>query len=311
MKTPGIPDCCSGSAWALAAHDTLRSPEHRLIPPLIAHEDGHWLLFAQRPGHQGIYYFEPFEGHWLFTCPLVGPDPEQSLNLLHKAVRRLSSQYPCCFLIGGVPAEDRLQALIESQADGYRVVQKASGIPSMWIHLSGGMDAYLSRRTAAFRKSIRQAMRRSADAELQISSDNSDPGQVLDRLLRIEQRCWKYQHNQSIFQELQFVEFYSHLIHSSHKTGDLRFLVATIENQDVGYILGGCFGDTYRGWQMSFDEEYKHLSVGNILQIENMRRCAEEGVSIYDLGMFADYKVRWTDEVRDLSIFVILFPSSS
>lgn len=307
MQTPGIPDFCSGSAWALAAHDTLRDAGHRSIAPLIVHESNHWLLFAQRPGANGMHFFEPFEGHWLFTCPLVGPDPEFSVDLLIRTVKRMKRSYPCCFLVGGVTVDESMQHALDGHASEYEIVQKAEGIPCMWISLRDGVDGYLAQRRPKFRKSIRQGWRRTLDAGVEFREMTARSGEIIDRLMGVEERSWKYQHNQSIFQESPFVEFYSHLIDSAHAGGNLRFLLAQLEGKDIGYILGSRFGQTYRGWQMSFDDRFQHLSIGNTLQIVNMQKRAAEGVATYDLGMYADYKVRWTDELRQLMVYILIF----
>jgi hypothetical protein len=42
-------------------------------------------------------------------------------------------------------------------------------------------------------------------------------------------------------------------------------------------------------------ETVKELELGNILQVENLRRRAEEGIKKYDLGMYSEYKERWVD----------------
>ena len=308
--TPGIPDYCSGSAWALAAHDTLRPPEHRLIPPLIVHENGHWLLFAQRPAQQGIFYFEPFEGHWLFTCPLVGPNPEFSMDLLKRSVERFSSSRPSCFLIGGVPNSGPLDQTLSHLSGKFSVLQKAEGIPSMWINLHRDFNAFLSSKSRKFRKSIRTAQNLWNSHNISIEEVYGDSDYILSRLMSIEKRSWKFLDNQSIFQESHFLDFYSHMIESACINGDLRFLIASLENIDFAYILGSRFGNTYRGWQMSFDESFRSLSPGNILQLENLKRRAEEGIDIYDLGMFAEYKMRWIDELRKLNIYVTLYSSA-
>lgn len=72
-------------------------------------------------------------------------------------------------------------------------------------------------------------------------------------------------------------------------------LVARREGVDLAHIFGGVAGGTYRGLQMSYRDSVRDLALGNRLQIENLRRCADEGIVTYDLGMHAPYKERWTD----------------
>lgn len=308
--TPGIPDFCSGSRWALAAHETLRDENFRKIPPLIVEENGHWLLFAQRPVNQGTYYFEPFEGHWLFTCPLIGPDPEYSLDLLSRCVQKLQSEKSVCFLVGGVPVGEDLDGLLEKPTPEFHVIQKVEGIPSMWIDLSQGLEGFLKNRSASFRKKIKMAQRKLSSTPVDFIEYQHYSEELFTRLLKIEEQCWKHKQGESIFQEYTFVQFYLHMMQSASDSSDLRFMIAQFEGRDIGYIMGSRFFDTYRGWQMSYDDEFRHLSIGNLLQIENIYRRAQEGVTLYDLGMHAEYKERWTDEIRDLNIYVLMFPPS-
>jgi CelD/BcsL family acetyltransferase involved in cellulose biosynthesis len=64
----------------------------------------------------------------------------------------------------------------------------------------------------------------------------------------------------------------------------------------VGYILGAVRGGTYRGLQLSFDEDQAGRSLGNLLQLHQMESLVEEGVTTYDLGMDMEYKRRWADD---------------
>ena len=87
--------------------------------------------------------------------------------------------------------------------------------------------------------------------------------------------------------------------------GARRLLFATLDGADVAYIFGGLFGDTYRGLQFSFDHRYADLSLGNLCQLEQIRRLCNEGVPNYDLGTEVRYKKRWGDRVfTTSSLFV-------
>ena len=70
--------------------------------------------------------------------------------------------------------------------------------------------------------------------------------------------------------------------------------------------MGGVFEKIYRGFQMSYDEEYRSFALGNRLQLENISRMIAEGVVHYDLGMHSDYKERWADHREKYrGIFVV------
>ncbi len=75
--------------------------------------------------------------------------------------------------------------------------------------------------------------------------------------------------------------------------------------EDVAYIFGGVFGDTYRGLQFSFDARFSSLSLGNLCQLEEVRRLVEAGVRRYDLGSEVRYKRNWGEEVVETTSLIV------
>ena len=51
----------------------------------------------------------------------------------------------------------------------------------------------------------------------------------------------------------------------------------------------------YRGQQFSFVDTWRSESIGNLLQLEQLRWLCEEGVPRYDMGPMMDYKRSWTE----------------
>ncbi len=87
---------------------------------------------------------------------------------------------------------------------------------------------------------------------------------------------------------------------SGRLTGDgngIRLSVAHLDGVDVGFILGGVIDGRYRGFQLSFTQSVRTLSVGNLLQLHEIKRLCSEGVHTYDLGMDMEYKRAWSDSV--------------
>ena len=75
--------------------------------------------------------------------------------------------------------------------------------------------------------------------------------------------------------------------------------------RNASHVLGATFGDTYRGLQFSFDHRFSDLALGNLCQIEEIRRAAEDGLREYDLGTEVEYKKRWADSVFETSSLLI------
>jgi CelD/BcsL family acetyltransferase involved in cellulose biosynthesis len=88
--------------------------------------------------------------------------------------------------------------------------------------------------------------------------------------------------------------------------GALRGLFARKDGQDVGYLLGGVFHDTFRGLQFSYDARLAHLSLGNLMQVEMVSRLEGQGLSWYDLGSEVEYKKQWGEAGLETLMFVVV-----
>ena len=73
----------------------------------------------------------------------------------------------------------------------------------------------------------------------------------------------------------------------------------------LAFILGGVFAGEYRGLQFSFDAEYRHHALGNLLQLQQIEALCEEGNEVYDLGTAMPYKERWAETVVETRLLVI------
>jgi hypothetical protein len=304
-QSPGLLDYCTSSYWTLAANACLHSNDRPAGTMLIASDESesHWLVFARGAS----WFWEPLENAWSFSCPLVGADPARSLDLLFSYWEGELDSAPAGFLIGGVPAQGGVRDELLNREGAFRRLVEFEGISCMLVDLESGIDAYLARRSTKFCKNIRQNTARCDAAEITFEDGTSNWQTLLDRILRIQQRTEKWLRGDDIFHHQGYLDFYSMLGRRASEDGTLRLLFARRHEEDIAFILGADFRGTYRGLQMSFASPYRNLGVGNVLQLENMRRCVADGVTQYDLGMHAPYKERWTDKIASFkNVLVIL-----
>ena len=58
---------------------------------------------------------------------------------------------------------------------------------------------------------------------------------------------------------------------------------------------------------MGFIESERKAGLGVFLQHENLKARAAEGITTYDLGMYAEYKERWAERQEEfVGVFVVL-----
>jgi len=309
--TPGIDRWCSGPDWVLPAHEAF-APES---DPVVFSEDDRGAALLARyemgPGRAALAGLEPL---WGFACPILTNDPSAMGDFLSDELRQDPSWN--FLILPGLPASESTAQLAEPlshlgelrvQAGIVRQVAALRGGPDP-IELADSEDRagdWFARRSPGFRKSIRQAERRALRAGVTFELANGDPG-VFERCVEIERRSWKGQENDGITSPAMF-KFYELMTARLQRRGRLRAMVAQLDGEDVGYILGGVRGSTYRGLQLSYVEDARHLSISHLLQYRTIMALTDQEpqLSTYDLGMDMPYKQRWADRsVRSVTLLV-------
>lgn len=287
--TPGICPFCSDPQWQLAALEHLNNFTPSRF--LIAERDGAWLVLTELS--QGK--LQSFESTWYFASPIAGP-PDSAVALSFDAMlswrREKGEPIAICIsgLVAGGEIDTALRNLIPDDIAAYEV--DTTGV--MIIDLTDGAEAWLSRRSKKFRRTMHSAREEILGLEI-VDASHEDPDQLWQRILEIQQASYKWREGMDIFQFSEYAEFYRDLLYRLHSRGALRLLFAQRYGVDLAHIFGGVLGVTYRGLQMSYREEARDLALGNRLQWENILARANEGVTRYDLGMPAPYKYRWAD----------------
>lgn len=300
--TPGIDRFCSSAAWALAAHAALMGARQ----PWILRGDAGWVAtaVAERSGGR---FIEPLELSWGLASPLVGRDPEAlAAGFIAAAARR--PDWDGLLLAGIAPGGALDRAVVRALPAGWRHGHGAETVRNV-ARLDDGLDAFLARRSRNFRKALRAAERDVARAGVSfedvVIGDAAAAAQAMTRILDIERRSWKGQAGVGVDQG-PMRDFYAHMTRLLAPTGRLRLILARQADRDVGFILGGVFAGEYRGLQFSHDVTLRHLSLGNVLQRQQIERLCAEGVAVYDLGTLMEYKERWSDEVFVTRLRVVL-----
>lgn len=275
---------CSSTFWILPAARHL-TPE---ALPRILRANGSFSVLARSSS-----WLHPLEAAWGLSCPLVGHDPEAAVELFLDTLER-DSEWSATLATGLAESSSTWKRLARALARTY-TVDRGPTTRRYVARLEDGLDGFLRRRPAGLRKSLEKAQRRAERSGL--TFEVRDRGQAaFERILAVERRSWKGLHGVGIDRE-PMRSFYRDMNRRLLDRGRRRLMFARLEEEDVAYIFGGIFGDTYRGLQFSFDSRFSSLSPGNLSQLEEVRRLAESGVRRYDLGSEVRYKQKWGEEV--------------
>lgn len=248
------------------------------------------------------------EPMWGFACPLVGPEPEA---LAAATADRIGDLRWDQLVLPGFPEDLELARRVAPALARFGPVLAGPGIGRQVASIAEP-DLWWARRSPRFRRNLRRAQRDARSEGLQFvdvcdGATSADADRLIDRLVDIERRTWKGAgsiHDDGVTEPTGIVApdmqtFYRIMAERLIAKGRARIVVATLDGRDVGYILGGVRNGRYRGLQLSFTADVARLSVGHLLQLEELQNLSSTGrAHTYDLGMDMTYKQAWADRVE-------------
>jgi hypothetical protein len=284
---------CSSSFWILpAARWFLPSAQARIF-----HEDGSYVVFAKSEA-----WLHPLEVMWGLPCPLVGLDSAAVIELLLRVLEK--EERWSAALFSGVLEGSPLRSVLVP-ALGRRFSVSSGPTTRRYVaRLDRGLEGFLRRRSSGFRRNLDKAERAARRLGVLFERAEDDAEASFERLLAVERRSWKGIRGVGIDNE-PMRSFYRDMIRRLTLRKRRRLTFARLDGEDVAYILGGVFANTYRGLQFSFDARFRSLSLGNLCQLQEIERLIEDGIERYDLGTEVRYKRRWGEEVVASTAIVV------
>ena len=301
------PFCCMPS-WQLAFHDAF-GPKRRL---LVAEADGSVVAFAEGLVSEEEIFITPLEPSWFFGCPLLGDAaPRLFAEVMHFFAQTYAPLFPKV-LIGGLgPGLEYVQNLLNKTGMPLQAHLVKAGIQGA-ASLEGGLDGFLSRRSANLRRNLKRAAKKAAEQgisfERVLPTTADQAKQTYARMIAIERTSWKGLDHCGMAEPV-ICDFYAYLLERLAPEKGARVIFARREDKDVGFIFGGLAGRIYRGQQFSYTQDWQALSLGNLMQVEKIRWLCEEGVQRYDMGPLdgpkMDYKTHWTEKAFPIRTWLV------
>ena len=297
-RTPDVDGFCSSSLWSFSAATSF--PEAG-APVIVGDGEAFGGLrpVSTPDGGRALVGLDPV---WGFASPLVGPPIAAAQRLADRL--RLE---PFDYAVVTAQREDSvLTAAVAHVLDADFRLMRGPVQERLRIDLSGGTAEWWARRSPRFRQRMRR-LRDEAGSQAVWFEDVSamDPDALFERVLAIEAGSWKGRDGTGLA-AADLAAFYRQMATRLAGCDQLRALVARRDDADVGYILGGVRGRTYRGLQLSYVEAARDLGIGHLLQWEQLERLALEGSTVYDLGMDMAYKRRWADRVDETIAIIVI-----
>lgn len=303
----GDPLCCA-PAWNLAFHHVTH-PARRIF---YYSSSNSLLLFCEYQGNGEEVYLVPLEDSWMFGQPLLGfYAPEMLEEAMAIFAREYAPLFPVIVLSGirrSSPETMKLYVLYSRRFNFYRYRTSVQCSAS----LQGGLDGWLSRRSANHRAKLKKAARKAAAAGISfekcVPGDEESAAIAYQRMLAVELRSWKGIGHCGMA-EYPSREFYSALMARLSRSASAHIIFARCEGRDIGFIFGSTAGGIYRGQQFSYSAEYGAYSIGNLMQLEKVKWLSQLGIQRYDMGPITgprmEYKAHWTEQTREIETWVM------
>lgn len=301
-QTEGIDAFCSSSSWA----ESCRRAFMPNAPLAVYTHRTAMAVFALSRTPDGLCMLLPLDATWTLGSSIAAVNVRRDLPGLIRKILEDQIYWDFCIL-SGIRAHSLLRKTLAASLWQYPI-PAGQTVPARRsvADISNGFDAWIAHRSSKFRAGIRRAEREVERANLRFESLplSKINAELMQTFHAIENRSWKGQANTGISEQrmADFVQSFLALTRAREQT---RVVLAYDGNLPVGFVLGGVFQGGYRGAQMSFDDRFRKLGLGNMLQVHMIRALIDEEVHTYDLGSSMPYKLRWADKEDITSSFFI------
>lgn len=286
-QLPDADQFCSSSVWSFAAAAAFPEAD----PPIIVGDGVAFCGMRSTQSAEGQRLLVGLDPIWGFATPCVGP-PERAAHMLR--LRLDLEPFDLAVISAQDPTSTLTAYITHALSDAYDLYEGPTE-SRLRADLSEGVAPWLGRRSPRFRQQLRHRERTATAAGITFVDVSAQPSDVVfDRMLAIEATGWKGRDDTGLANPA-VADFYRAVLGRLSARDHMRTLIARHDDADIGFIAGGVHGDHYRGLQLSYAVDAAPFGVGHLLQWEQVRRLADEGISTYDLGMDMEYKRRWAD----------------
>jgi CelD/BcsL family acetyltransferase involved in cellulose biosynthesis len=209
------------------------------------------------------------------------------------------------FVLGHVPTDSALASELPMLAKSWGCFIKTSpshGVP--YFPLPGFEEQLDSK----FRTNIRRCTRKAGDLRFERHTCPS-PADFADALA-IEAMAWKGSAGTSIGSDARLTHFYRELLAVFGPRGSMSLNFVTVEGKRIACLFAMEDGHTLYAAKIGFDPAYCALSPGHLMVAQTAADAEGRGLKIFDfLGEATEWKLKWTDRVREHLWVVVHRPS--
>lgn len=180
---------------------------------------------------------------------------------------------------------------------------------SPFLKIEGEWDDFFDSRPRNLKRSLRSKEKKlSNHGEMRIDhfTDAVSSVSVMPALFELGRKSWKARSRRAIGSQEESRRFYHLLAETFGKQNQISIWLMKLNNEPVAFEFHLTGGGSVQALRAEFDERYRDLGVGSILDKEIVKQLFHSGFKEYDMGGEPDfYKLRWTNDARQHSEFLI------
>jgi CelD/BcsL family acetyltransferase involved in cellulose biosynthesis len=226
-------------------------------------------------------------------------DADQVCAVLAAALNRMP--WPLLWLVPAALESPRWRALLAaaSQAGMRSLTQEYFRVGQ--IELGPDWDAYEAGWSGNHRRHMRKAVKRleregGAALRTYFPASPEEVEVLLRRGFEIEDRSWKSAMGSSVLRSPGIFEMYCRQAQELARRQQLLLTFLEHAGHEIAFEFGYCAKGTYFSPKVGYDEQFAHLSPGQVLRYELLKKFSAEGqVKLVDFwGPLSDATAKWT-----------------
>jgi len=193
------------------------------------------------------------------------------------------------------------------EAKNATLVASHRGMTGM-IDIQGSWDAYFAARSRNHRRHMRVIHNRAiSEGRLQLVSLANPPQEQIEALLcrgfAVEDQSWKGQGGTSTLRTPGALSFFVEQGKLLSASGHLLLTFLVLNDHDIAFEYGWQSKGIYHSLKVGYDENYRHLSPGQLLRYEMMQELFNEKElhAVDYLGPLSDATAKWSTRTYPVS----------
>ncbi len=189
--------------------------------------------------------------------------------------------------------------IMESRLLNY---QRIEGANSPYVKVTMPWKDFYASRSTRFKKSIRNKLNKinkAGSVSVRRYTTPEEVARILPTIFDIGLKGWKHTIKNAISSTPENRSFYTHLSSEMSALGLLDIWVLEFNGAPTAFEYHVRHGKRTHALVADFDESYRNLSPGSILDFNVMQHVFGNGTSEYDMGCGDSfYKAHWTETSR-------------